>query len=184
MVNYQRTSDEKERKQFSERHNQLSELRLPQGLGCAVLIAAVVAGLGYMTYLAVQEKRERNRQLKSEYDACKGQIEGTVTSEEYNEENQYFLKVHADDGRDIALSVVAKDNSDIKTLDMLIDVGTRVSFPKGNVYKVGGLLQPFGRSDETSFLNDKVNRGMKHAHNIQVLNKRGVQYTKRQYGGK
>jgi len=67
-------------------------------------------------------------------------IDGLVSQAHSNPtvtlESAYTLKIRTDDGRVMGLSVIDGGNFRKEALDQLIDEGSRISFPTGNLCKV------------------------------------------------
>ena len=86
-----------------------------------------------------------------------------------------WLKVRTDDGRIIGVSIIDSEpygNATKESLDALIEEGTRISFPRGNMrakrFYVGSRHNYDKR--ETSFQDD-TQMVTKRAYRVQVLDK-------------
>jgi len=138
--------------------------KLVRGAFVATSLTTGIVLSGLMVYMGAQKKEDL---IKSNEP-----IIGTVLEESYkgNLENgsTYTLKVKADDGRIMGVSIIdgayySSGSVKKESLDAIVDVGSRISFPKGN-------MRNQGNADymETVFEND-TRMGTKRAYRVTVL---------------
>jgi|TARA_Y100000296_G_C4999682_1_gene169544 hypothetical protein len=158
-----------------------------------VIAGAVALAIGVGSYLGINA---RSQNLAEDFARQNEPIVGTVLAESYkntlvpnpernglvsysNEtvklEPKYTLKVRTDDGRTIGVSIINSEpygTATKESLDALIDEGTRISFPRGNMRATNFFVGSGHNYDkrETSFQDD-TQMGTKRAYRVQVLDK-------------
>ena len=86
--------------------------------------------------------KNKNKEMARQYSEDLEPIVGTIIEESHNSNGVYSIKVKSDDNKIYAVTVLGKTSepayyrNDItaESLDLLIENGSRVSFPKGNSY--------------------------------------------------
>jgi hypothetical protein len=163
------------------------------GLRNKVIAGAVALAIGVGGYFGIGA---RNTNLAEDFAKQNRPIVGTVLAESYqntlvpnpkfdglvsysNEtvklEPKYTLKVRTDDGRTIGVSIINSEpygTATKESLDALIEEGTRISFPRGNMRATNFFMGSAHNYDEreTSFQDD-TQMGTKRAYRVQVLDK-------------
>lgn len=159
-------------------------------------VALVVGGVGY---LGIIEIKTYNTYLTKEWEKHQVPIVGTVLKEGYentlspvdrwdglvsysNEtiklDSKYTLKIKTDDGRVLGVSVINSKGTRSEgavtkeSLDILVSVGSRISFPSGNWKSASwvGDERVVRYPSETNFTQD-TQKGTKRADRITVLDK-------------
>lgn len=88
-------------------------------------------------------------------------------------EEEYILKVHTDDGRDLFISVADSPRMSKSGLDLMVNKGSKISFVEGNLQMQSDLIGPTYAArilNETDFSRPGTHYGRKRADRIRVLN--------------
>lgn len=125
-----------------------------------LIMGGILSGLGILFYSLHQSSIKNEEERERAYQQSQEQIRGEVIEERYentlesvpekhmsgflsqaysNEtvkvESTYTLRVRTDDGRELGVSVFDGPNAKKESLDVLLDEGSRISFPRGNLEK-------------------------------------------------
>lgn len=151
-----------------------------------VIVGAVVLAIGFFGYF---DATRINYNLANALKKSNRPIVGTVLKEVYkntltpnperngvvsysNEtvklESKYTLKLRTDDGRVLGVSIVDGGDAKKESLDRIINRGTRVSFPAGNLQNTSWYEDHRVARGETYFTRD-TQVGTKRADRIRVL---------------
>jgi hypothetical protein len=85
-------------------------------------------------------------------------------------DSKYTLKVKTDDKRILGISVINGGNIKKESLDMLIEKGSKISFPVGNIHSVDeGLPVRLIIYPEETYIKKESQTGTKRADRIRVL---------------
>ncbi len=144
-----------------------------------------------LSYGSTQRQRQENEIL---YRESQKPIKGTVLEESYennlssvpekridgllsqsysNEtvrlDSKYTLKIETND-RTLGISVIDGGNITKESLDVLIEKGSKISFPAGNIYGIddGPPMRPIVYQEET-WIKQESQTGTKRADRIKVL---------------
>ena len=167
------------------------------GLRNKVIAGAVALAIGVGSYLGIGA---RNTNLAEDFVKQNKPIVGTVLAESYKNQlssvpeyhssgllseahsnetvkldSKYTLRVRTDDGRTIGVSIINSEpygTATKESLDALIEEGTRISFPRGNMRATNFFMGAAHNYDkkETSFQDD-TQMGTKRAYRVKVLDK-------------
>jgi len=170
---------------------------MPLKLKNKIILGAVALAVGVGGYFGITS---RNEYLRTEFEKRSQPIVGTVLAESYqntlipnpefngfvsysNEtvklESKYTLKIKTKDGRILGVSINdsrgTRSDGAVKkeSLDALIDVGLRISFPSGN-WKSDSWIgdhRVVRNPTETNFTPD-TQMGTKRVDRITILNKK------------
>jgi hypothetical protein len=98
-------------------------------------------------------------------------IEGLVSQAHSNEtvklESKYTLKIQTQDGRTLGVSIFDGPYTKKEALDILIDKGSWISFPRGDMYESTGKYN-YDYVEGETFYDDNTRFGNKRADRIEI----------------
>lgn len=100
-------------------------------------------------------------------------IDGLLSQAYSNEtvklESKCILKCRTDNGKEIAISVINGPNTPKESLDILVNKGSRISFPKGNIHPSSKYAHNYERLEKETYFTDSTQFGSKRADRIKIL---------------
>jgi len=114
----------------------------------------------------LEETRENELKPVSERHIS-GLVSQAYSNETVRVDSRYVLKLKTDDGKTLGVSIRDSPRIDKEALDAIVDVGTRISFPKGNFSYFK--RRRFGAIPEETYFYNDTRFGNKRASRITVL---------------
>jgi len=89
-----------------------------------------------------------------------------ISNETIKLQSNYTLKVRTVEGKILGISIIDSPNTKKESLDILIDKGSKISFPQGNWYEaVNGKHYKF---DNETYFHENTRFGNKRANRIRI----------------
>lgn len=141
--------------------------------GCPSTGCIGTMALGVLTlfsgscYFINQDRVEQARKMKELFNSGQTQIVGEVLDESL--EKGYSIRLRTDDGKEIGVSVLDGSKTNKESLDVLVNIGSKISFPTGNIQEDSGTFSGYSEIKEETWFSGNTQCGNKRADRIKVL---------------
>ncbi len=153
-------------------------------LSVMLFFGSVGGGVSYLSYMGIEAQKQKKaeafekgqkpivgevvdevyeKRLEKVPEVYKrGLVSQAYSSETVKLDSKYILKHRTLKDREISVSVLDSEDKDKESLDILVDAGSVVSFPRGNIEKSGDSYSTINKEtyfkEGTQFGNKRVGR--------------------------